>query len=246
MRILVLLSCVAVWSGCEPVRRNACGESAWMCKMIPLTAVPVAPVAQTVKSAQKALVLECFGGTDLCGDSCADLQIDQTTAVPAVTPVPPIKSAKPEAVGCPVWAALPTAQARVNTTSDPSYCGACDTMCVGPQRCVESQYFCEANLSICGGVCVNTQTDLKHCGACDNTCAGDGVCVDVCSLVCVGGTTDCNNTCVNTAIDANHCGACGQACAWNELCFEGNCTAPEAYAQRRRSRLARLVSRWSV
>ena len=234
MRILVLLSCVAVWSGCEPCQgATLCGE---VCVDVQNDTANCGACGTSCADGQicseGACVLECFGGTDLCGDSCADLQIDPNHcgACGNACPADQVCQAGSCGLSC-VGGTTDCAGSCVNTTSDPSHCGACDTMCVGPQRCVESQctLICEANLSVCGGVCVNTQTDLKHCGACDNTCAGDGVCVDgQCGLVCVGGTTDCNNTCVNTAIDTNHCGACGQACAWNELCFEGNCTAPEA------------------
>ena len=233
MRFFFLLSCVAVWSACEPCQgATLCGE---VCVDVQNDTANCGACGTRCAAGQicseGACVLECFGGTDLCGDSCADLQIDPSNcgACGNACPAGQVCQAGSCGLSC-VGGTTDCAGSCVNTASDTNHCGACDNMCLGPQSCVDSQctLVCEDNLTVCGGVCVNTQIDLKHCGACDNTCAGDGVCVDgQCGLVCVGGTTECDNTCVNTAVDTNHCGACNQACAWNELCVEGDCTTPQ-------------------
>lgn len=138
-------------------------------------------------------------------------------------------------------------ECEVQTTSDPSHCGACGALCAldhAEPSCVESACAiaaCEASYADCNadvadGCETNLDQDADHCGACDFACPRQNAtpsCVSgVCALTCEPGFGDCDRDAENgceTALDANlsHCGGCNRRCTApsgeTALCSNGQC-----------------------
>lgn len=71
--------------------------------------------------------------------------------------------------------------ACVDTESDPTNCGTCDTDCgtdvceSGECRAGECQ---ESEHTDCDGACVDTESDPLHCNGCDRPCQADELCIE--------------------------------------------------------------------
>ncbi|MFO0586988.1 MAG: hypothetical protein U0441_05605 [Polyangiaceae bacterium] len=117
--------------------------------------------------------------------------------------------------------------------TDPSHCGACDTVCVTPNgtpgcangSCKVSACnpgFADCDQVVGDGCEVNLNNDVSHCGACATVCVtppnatptcGGGTC----GYACNAGFADCDgqaaNGCeVNLNNDPMHCGSCAGVC----------------------------------
>jgi hypothetical protein len=58
----------------------------------------------------------------------------------------------------------------VDTSNNPSHCGACGRACPAGQICSAGKCDCPGGRTLCDGVCVQTNTDRANCGACNNAC----------------------------------------------------------------------------
>jgi hypothetical protein len=70
----------------------------------------------------------------------------------------------------------------VNTETDTSNCGGCDTVCQadsGTPTCDSGEcgVRCESELEACDATCVNLSSDPNHCGSCNNDCVGGLICL---------------------------------------------------------------------
>ncbi len=130
-------------------------------------------------------------------------------------------------------------------TTDPSACGACNTVCAAGAGatafCASGAcgVRCAAGLGNCDGDATNgceTALDTTaNCGGCgvacsfanaSATCGANGCAFGACSA----GHADCDGTTVNgcevnTQSDLANCGACGNACAAGQVCSNGACAA---------------------
>lgn len=124
-----------------------------------------------------------------------------------------------------------SASGCVDISSNPSFCGDCQTQCAATESC-------------CNGTCTDIST-IANCGDCGNVCAQPvfpnaiAVCVgSECGIECNSGfsacgtplqacctpaETCCNNACVVLGTELN-CAACGDVCGSGELCCNGQCT----------------------
>jgi len=117
----------------------------------------------------------------------------------------------------------------VNTSSNPSHCGACNAACPGGSVCQAGvcSVLCGTGQLACGGVCVTIASDLGNCGACGATCnpgqfCWNGVCSDTCPGIQCNGTSGIE--CVDPQTNPSHCGACGSACQAGFSCVASACT----------------------
>jgi len=94
------------------------------------------------------------------------------------------------AASCPEAGPVTCGTSCVDTTSNPLYCGGCETACTAPAHaqatCTASicGYACDTNYTMCGSACVDEQTDTGNCGGCGATfaCAsGDTCAAGVCT-----------------------------------------------------------------
>ncbi len=131
---------------------------------------------------------------------------------------------------------------EIDSTTHPSHCGTCDTVCGavpnGTPSCVASvcAAACDPGWQVCKTdplVCdTNTDSDASHCGDCNTECPGGPNsaprCVSgSCTLKCDPGFADCNKIVddgceINTTNDANHCGTCGLTCG-GTTCINSAC-----------------------
>ena len=146
----------------------------------------------------------------------------------------------PPDVGCAPPSTL-CGGACVNTSDDPSNCGACGNVCNGAS-CSAGHCTCPGGATYCGiggaGTCVMTSVDPNNGGgfgqACGNgqsciagTCMACGALAQLCCAggacgsggTCTGGTCacptahmNCGGVCVDTATDPSNCGGCGHTC----------------------------------
>ena len=93
--------------------------------------------------------------------------------------------------------------ACINTSSNNTHCGACDTACSATQACA-------------GGTCY-----ANDCGSAD--CSAEQVCInDRCSdRLCVGVSCPAATTCIQGVCHARQCGA--QLCPPGQFCQAGLC-----------------------
>jgi hypothetical protein len=83
----------------------------------------------------------------------------------------------------------------VNTSNDPSHCGACYAACSSGQVCTSGSCAlqCSGGTTKCGSVCVDTKYDPSNCGACGNSCGNnDGL--SCTTGFCSNGTCSGNTT----------------------------------------------------
>ncbi len=139
--------------------------------------------------------------------------------------------------------------ACVSLASD-DHCGACGTVCVGAERCVQGSSSvdggtagarcalqCPATQTACGATCNDLRSDPNHCGDCARRCDVQGavaVCADgACVLAaCTAGHADCDGDAANgceadVATNPAHCGACAVRCSVPHAtagCAAGVCT----------------------
>ena len=116
--------------------------------------------------------------------------------------------------------------ARVDLTTNPSHCGACE------QACDEVDGVCAGGVCACllsgaepcgdSGECVDALYDPRHCGGCGVVCEVGQVC-DAGSCRCRDGLTRCGSECVDSEIDPLHCGACDNDCGEGNRCKQGSC-----------------------
>lgn len=114
----------------------------------------------------------------------------------------------------------------IDTSADPTHCGACDSPCPGGVVCEAGACACPSGTTACGDACVDTLADGEHCGECDRSCDAGlfclaGACVDGC-----GALTECNGGCVNTDTHSLHCGGCDSPCESGGECVGGACDCP--------------------
>jgi hypothetical protein len=119
----------------------------------------------------------------------------------------------------------------VDTTRDPSHCGACGAACAGAINartvCASSSCSleCDAGWSDCDsepGCETFTAGDVDHCGACGTVCpsapGATRACDEgACGLRCLSGYGDCNHVASDgceapLASDLDHCGRCENVC----------------------------------
>lgn len=88
--------------------------------------------------------------------------------------------------GCPPYTTKCGAQC-LSTSSDPTHCGGCGTVCAvdAGQVCSAGQCTaptgCRAGLTACAGACRDLQSDNAHCGTCPTACpAGQGCAAGTC------------------------------------------------------------------
>lgn len=147
--------------------------------------------------------------------------------------------------------------ACVDTQSNTTACGACDSRCSVPNGsaiCVNgmcavgscSGPFRDCNANGSDGCEANTSTDVQHCGTCGRACAARAHATTrcasgACDFTCDAGFTDCDmdpsNGCeVDLRTSLAHCGGCGTRCAppnGTGVCSAGRCAlaaCAEGYA----------------
>ena len=108
----------------------------------------------------------------------------------------------------------------VDTSSDPSNCGRCGTICGLDETCVDGSCTSTCTPSCAGRVCGD-----DGCGGICGTCPADRSCVAGGVCACNVGTTECAGVCVSTSSDPNNCGDCDVTCAADETCVSGVCTS---------------------
>ena len=134
---------------------------------------------------------------------------------------------------------------EIDTTTDPTNCGACRTVCSHGHISTPT---CTAG--VCGGTCdpgftdcngskledgceISTASDPAHCGGCGMACSSKNI-----AAACTGGSCtgrcapnhgDCNNDkradgCESALeTDVKNCGSCGNACPQGKSCVAGQC-----------------------
>jgi hypothetical protein len=128
----------------------------------------------------------------------------------------------------------PTVGDCVDTQSDPTYCGDCNTSCAGGEICQEGLCFdpdCRTNGIPCEGF-TYCDPDAGRClPGCDRDAqcliAGERCDTSTNTCVCNPDLTRCGLECVDTETDVRYCGTCTVACAMDELCEAGVCLNPD-------------------
>ena len=134
---------------------------------------------------------------------------------------------------------------EVNTSNNPSNCGACGTICFaanGTSTCTSSNCTvatCNAGFGNCDGLYSNgceknLKTDPLNCNACGTVCNstnGSASCSNgVCGITCNSGFANCNGLvsdgCEIPITTTSNCGACGVTCTnahGGTACTAGAC-----------------------
>ncbi|MBK9000918.1 MAG: hypothetical protein IPM35_34795 [Myxococcales bacterium] len=141
---------------------------------------------------------------------------------------------------------------ETGTTTDPSHCGTCTTVCPGTPNgfptCAGGScgVGCSPGFSTCGAgtTCFDTTVDPQHCGAgckaCPPPTAGNGspACAGGnCTITCAQGLSPCGTACVDLKADSANCGVCGKVCSaasgGTSTCVNGACdvTCPPNVAE---------------
>jgi hypothetical protein len=129
-----------------------------------------------------------------------------------------------------------------DTTSNPTNCGQCGTVCgAGCQAgtCVAgctAPYTSTSAIAVgaFAAACVYEASDPDNCGAIGNACDPSGggespLCqAGGCVSACTSGTTACGLSCADLLSDPTNCGACGTVCMGaTPLCQAGVCSTPQ-------------------
>ena len=139
---------------------------------------------------------------------------------------------------------LPSNGCEIDTSTDPSHCSVCATVCTTPTNAAPTcdasacGYTCIAPFADCDGLPGNgcersTLADLANCGGCDTLClvpanATPTCAASACGFTCAAGFADCDrlpgNGCESAlASSLTDCGACGSVCALGRTCVSGGC-----------------------
>lgn len=122
----------------------------------------------------------------------------------------------------------------VDTRSDASHCGNCDTVCPAQHVCEGSTCVdptdCRTNGIECSGF---TYCD-DATGDCSRGCITDTQCtedrercdVDTHECICTVGFERCLFDCVDTLVDPRFCGDCRTSCPSGDVCESGMCVDP--------------------
>lgn len=116
----------------------------------------------------------------------------------------------------------------VQTSLNPSHCGACGNACAGTQVCDNGTCAdaCSGGRTDCERSCVDLTSDPAHCGDCATFCSEAETCSSgKCSSACATGQTQCGASCVDTKTSDQHCGACNNNCGTGKKCQGGSCVA---------------------
>jgi len=133
---------------------------------------------------------------------------------------------------------------EVQTSTDVSNCGACNTLCTAPNAAGQCQAgacsvgqcnsgFANCDMDALNGCEAILSSDPKNCGACGNQCNSFQTCMggDCKDNPCSAGTANCNgNTadgCETLLGTAQNCAFCNHACNLahaTEACVTGMCT----------------------
>jgi RHS repeat-associated protein len=125
--------------------------------------------------------------------------------------------------GCPSGQAACSGGCK-NLQADPSNCGACGNVCVGPTggtaTCAGGVCgaTCAAGQTTCSGACKNLQSDSANCGSCGNACPSGttcsaGTCKKALGAACGSGTDCASQICAQGVCCATTCPASCQSCA---------------------------------
>lgn len=123
----------------------------------------------------------------------------------------------------------------VDTTTDPSHCGACDKACKTGEVCAAGTCgtTCPSGKTLCEGACRDLTIDPNDCGTCGKVCPGapsaSPTCTaGVCGHACVPGRADCNKSMTDgceARLDAwSSCGDCATKCGTGYVCSSSLCT----------------------
>ncbi len=173
----------------------------------------------------------CPGRQSLCGEVCADLEVDLQHCGACGTSCGGAERcvAGRCTLSCPEGQTV-CAGRCVDPGSDPAHCGGCGQACDDGQRCARGvcAATCGAGLSLCAGACVDPQTSAAHCGACGTACAaGEACAAGRCAVLCSQGLAVCSGQCRDLRNDPAHCGMCGTACPTRAnaavACLAGQC-----------------------
>ncbi len=186
----------------------------------------------------------CGAGQMLCGDVCADLDVDTRHCGACDTPCDDGERCRAGAceVSCPAGQrACESGGATmcVSTASDPANCGECGRACDVGEVCSSGACAssCAVGLETCmlsggGVVCADLMSDAAHCGACERPCArGESCAGGRCEVVCPAGQEACGGLCVDLRSDDENCGMCGRTCGPTEGCEASACVTRCAIGQ---------------
>ena len=188
----------------------------------------------------------CVGGTQACGDVCANWQVDpqHCGGCNKACDAGEVCS-KGECQATCGQGQLVCGGVCTNTAFDPSNCGECLKECPGADNangiCVggDCKVLCDGayedcNLNMGDGCEVDLMTDPKHCGFCGDLCPpvdnGQAGCADGDCLIeeCNGTFENCDgqfdNGCeADLWTNPNNCGQCDKKCGQGFVCKDGDC-----------------------
>ncbi len=197
----------------------------------------------------------CAGADTCCGNTCVNTGVDPNHCGTCTTVCPAGDSCATGSCQAPVscnGGPVCTGGDQccgtgcVDTTSDPSHCGGCNTVCKANEQCTAGQCVststgcfggppCTGIDQCCGTGCTDVSTDPQNCSECGfgcpkgDTCVG-GNCTAPASCdggpVCMGKDQCCGTGCTDIDTDPNNCGGCKKPCPPGDTCVAATCTAP--------------------
>ncbi|MSP26299.1 MAG: hypothetical protein EXR75_14315 [Myxococcales bacterium] len=191
----------------------------------------------------------CQGGLLACGTSCVDARVDPENCGKCGDACAEGEVCSLGTCGLTCGGGLtlcvvapeasptdPPVPMCIETSANPSHCGACNAPCATGEVCQAGACAteCVGGTTKCqvgdaAPVCVDTALDPSHCGDCTTACAAGQVCqAGACVTECVGGTTKCEDPnkvelCVDVQSNTAFCGDCMTVCAAGEICSAGKC-----------------------